>query len=76
MRTLVVGGGISGLTAGIALRRAGHDVTVFEKAAELEQVRLGTGLHIWPNAMKAFKQLEVDEAVHAVGMEEIGRAHV
>jgi 2-polyprenyl-6-methoxyphenol hydroxylase-like FAD-dependent oxidoreductase len=51
----VVGAGIGGLAAGIALRRSGWDVTVYEAAAEPRQ--LGSGLSIWPNAVRALRAL-------------------
>lgn len=35
MRIIVVGAGIGGLSAAIGLRRAGHDVSVLERAAQL-----------------------------------------
>src|SRR3990170_86539 len=68
-RALVVGAGIGGLTAAIGLQRAGWDVSVFERAEAIAQVQVGTGLHIWPNAMNACKQLELDRAVYEAGVE-------
>jgi len=35
---LIAGGGIGGLTAAIALRRAGFAVRVFERAPEIREV--------------------------------------
>ena len=73
-RALVIGAGIGGLTAAIALRQAGYEVSVFEQAPELRQIQVGTGLHVWPNAMKAFRQLGLEDAVHEAGME-VRRVH-
>ncbi|CAJ1370611.1 unnamed protein product, partial [Effrenium voratum] len=43
-KTVVVGGGIGGCAAAIALHRAGADVTVYEAAPELKE--LGAGINI------------------------------
>jgi 2-polyprenyl-6-methoxyphenol hydroxylase-like FAD-dependent oxidoreductase len=48
---VVVGAGIGGLTAAVALRRQGWDVTVLERAPALEPV--GAGLGLGPNALHA-----------------------
>lgn len=50
MKAMVIGGGIGGLTAAIALRRVGVEAEVFERAPELRE--LGAGLGLYPNAMK------------------------
>ena len=44
MKALIAGAGIGGLAAGIALRQAGLDVQVFERARELREI--GAGLMI------------------------------
>ncbi len=49
MRAMIVGAGIGGLTAAIALRRAGIDATVFERAGEIEEV--GAGILLAANAV-------------------------
>ena len=54
-RALVCGAGISGLTAGICLRRLGWHVTVFEKDSELRTA--GAGLNLWPNGVRVLKSL-------------------
>ena len=62
---MVVGGGIGGLTAAVALRRAGVEAVVFEKAGELREI--GAGISLWANAMKALQKLGLYEAVLAIG---------
>src|SRR5215475_9675690 len=47
----IIGGGIGGLTAAVALARKGLAAEVYEQAPVLEEVGAGVGL--WPNAMTA-----------------------
>ena len=47
----VIGGGIGGLTAAVALARKGLAAEVYEQAPVLEEVGAGVGL--WPNALTA-----------------------
>ncbi|MBG0568276.1 FAD-dependent monooxygenase [Actinoplanes aureus] len=54
---VVIGAGIGGLAAGLALQRRGWDVTVLERAPRLDAV--GAGLAVAPNALRALDQLGV-----------------
>jgi len=53
MKIAVIGAGIGGLTAAIALARQGMAVEVYEQAPALEEVGAGVGL--WPNAIAALE---------------------
>jgi FAD-dependent urate hydroxylase len=64
VRAIVIGGGIGGLCTGLALRRVGITATVFER---MREVRVGSGLTVWTNAMKALHRLGVGDAVWASG---------
>ena len=58
MKALVAGAGIGGLAAGIALREAGCEVEIFERARELREI--GAGLMIWPNGTRSLRALGVE----------------
>jgi len=64
VRIAIVGGGIGGLTAAVALRRAGADVTVLEQAPQLLPV--GASLQLGPNATRLLADLELLEPLRAV----------
>jgi 2-polyprenyl-6-methoxyphenol hydroxylase-like FAD-dependent oxidoreductase len=54
---LIVGGGIGGMAAALALSRLGSPVTVLEQAAELGEI--GAGIQLAPNAFAALDALGV-----------------
>jgi 2-polyprenyl-6-methoxyphenol hydroxylase-like FAD-dependent oxidoreductase len=62
---LIVGAGIGGLSAGLALRQARWDVRIFERAALARE--LGFGLGLAPNAIAALRELGVADVVLARG---------
>ncbi|HZT57700.1 MAG TPA: FAD-dependent monooxygenase [Pyrinomonadaceae bacterium] len=61
MRIVIVGGGIGGLSAALALRREGFEPRVFEQAPALLEV--GAAIAVWPNAMRVLRGLGLGEAV-------------
>jgi 2-polyprenyl-6-methoxyphenol hydroxylase-like FAD-dependent oxidoreductase len=62
---LIVGAGIGGLSAAIALRQAGWRVRVFERATSARE--LGFGLALAPNAVQALRSLGVADVVLSRG---------
>jgi salicylate hydroxylase len=64
-RIAIIGGGIGGLAAALAMHRRGLEVTVHEQSPKLSEVGAGVGLG--PNAVKACRVLGVDDQVVAVG---------
>lgn len=65
-RALVIGGGIGGLSAALALRQIGMDVQVFEATHEIREV--GAGVTLWSNAVRALQQLGLSDALRTIGM--------
>ncbi|QZI70804.1 FAD-dependent monooxygenase [Pseudomonas protegens] len=57
----IAGAGIGGLSAAIALLRAGHQVTVFEQSRAF--LRVGADINLTPNAVRALDGLGVGKTV-------------
>jgi 2-polyprenyl-6-methoxyphenol hydroxylase-like FAD-dependent oxidoreductase len=62
---VVVGGGLGGVTAAVALWAVGWQVTVLERAAEFGEV--GAGVGVMPNAMRALDALGLGDEVRRNG---------
>jgi salicylate hydroxylase len=62
----VVGGGIGGLTAALALLRAGLDVRVYEQATALSTA--GAGIQLAPNCSRILGRLGLLDEVERVGV--------
>lgn len=64
---IVIGAGIGGLIAALALRQIGMTVRVYERAPDLRSA--GAGLSLAPNAIQALRALDLDQAVRRLGTE-------
>ena len=65
LRAVVVGGGIGGMAAAVALDRAGIDVQVYEQARELTEV--GAGVSLAPNGLRMLDRLGVGAGIRRLG---------
>ncbi|SDQ95565.1 salicylate hydroxylase [Tsukamurella pulmonis] len=64
IRVAVIGGGIGGLTAALALESSGLSVTVFEKARELREI--GAGVVVRANGIRGLAAIGADGPVREV----------
>ncbi|HXQ51400.1 MAG TPA: 3-hydroxybenzoate 6-monooxygenase [Stellaceae bacterium] len=63
-QVIVVGGGIGGLAAALALARKGIASRVLEQAPEFKEI--GAGIQLGPNVFKMFARLGLTEAVSRI----------
>eukprot|EP00051_Salpingoeca_urceolata_P007709 m.99845 g.99845 ORF g.99845 m.99845 type:complete len:433 (-) comp15362_c0_seq2:25-1323(-) len=70
---LIVGSGIAGLSCAIALRRLGHDVTVFDKVRELRDA--GSGMSVIGHSLLLLRALGVDMASVGLKQEDVTLRH-
>ena len=61
----IIGGGIGGLTAALALQQSGFQAEVFEQAPELLEV--GSAIAIWSNATRVLQRLQLAEKIFEWG---------
>jgi salicylate hydroxylase len=62
----IIGAGIGGLAAALALRQIGCDVHVYEQAPELTEV--GGGINMGPNAVRVLQRLGLGPALDLVAV--------
>lgn len=65
MKIAIIGAGMGGLTAGIALKKFGHQVTIYEQAAEILPV--GAAISLWSNGVKCLNYLGLTDQIQALG---------
>ena len=61
----IVGGGIGGLTAAVALKQKGFQVQVIEQAPDFQPI--GAGITMQINAMQAFQRIGLADEIMAAG---------
>ena len=65
LKTIIIGSGMAGLTAGISLRQAGYEVEIYEKTSKLRPA--GAGISLWSNGIKVLNKIGLGREVAAIG---------
>ncbi|KOC90820.1 FAD-dependent urate hydroxylase HpxO [Winslowiella iniecta] len=65
MKAIVIGGGIGGICAAIALKRFGIETAVYEAVKQIKPV--GAAISIWPNGVKCLNWLGMKAPLRALG---------
>ncbi|WP_065649351.1 FAD-dependent urate hydroxylase HpxO [Pantoea eucrina] len=64
MKIIIIGAGIGGMSAAIALERAGFETEVYEAVAEMKPV--GAAISVWPNGVKCLNSLGLKQPLRAL----------
>jgi len=65
LKVIIVGAGMGGLTAAIALRQAGHQIELYDRVPELGAA--GAGVSLWSNGVKVLNRLGLGRQIAAIG---------
>jgi 2-polyprenyl-6-methoxyphenol hydroxylase-like FAD-dependent oxidoreductase len=73
-RVAIVGGGIGGLTAAVALHQRGFEVEVYERSSKLEEV--GAGLQVGPNGVKVIRALGLWDQFNKIAFQPVNQVSI
>ncbi|MCS6815027.1 MAG: NAD(P)-binding protein, partial [Cyanobacteria bacterium] len=65
LKAIVIGAGMGGLTAGIALQQAGYEVEVYDRVKELRPA--GAAISLWSNGVKVLNRLGLGSEIARIG---------
>ena len=65
MEIAIIGAGMGGLTTGIALKKFGHNVTIYEQAEQILPV--GAAISLWSNGVKCLNYLGLTDKIAKLG---------
>lgn len=65
LKVVIIGAGIGGLTAGIAMRQIGYEVEIYDRVRELRPV--GAGISLWSNGVKVVNRLGLGDRIAKIG---------
>ncbi|GLG84499.1 FAD-dependent urate hydroxylase HpxO [Acinetobacter calcoaceticus] len=65
MNVVIIGAGMGGLTTGIALKKFGHQVRIFEQTETILPV--GAAISLWSNGVKCLNYLGLTEKIAQLG---------
>lgn len=65
MNVMIIGAGMGGLTTGIALKKFGHQVRIFEQTEKILPV--GAAISLWSNGVKCLNYLGLTDKIAKLG---------
>lgn len=65
LKAIVIGSGMGGLTAAIALKQAGYTVELYDRVRELRPA--GAGISLWSNGVKVLNRLGLGQEIARIG---------
>ena len=65
LKVVIIGAGIGGLTAGIAMRQIGYEVEIYDRVKQLRPV--GAGISLWSNGVKVVNRLGLGDRIAKIG---------
>lgn len=65
LKAVIIGAGMGGLTAGIALRQAGYEVEIYDRVKELRPA--GAAISLWSNGVKVLNRLGLGQEIARMG---------
>lgn len=65
MKITIIGAGMAGLTTGIALKKFGHEVSIYEQTEKILPV--GAAISLWSNGVKCLNYLGLTDKIAQLG---------
>ncbi len=65
LKVIIIGAGMGGLTAGLALQQAGYTVEIYDRVKELRPA--GAAISLWSNGIKVLNRLGLNSAIAQIG---------
>ncbi|MGB8700523.1 MAG: FAD-dependent urate hydroxylase HpxO [Thermosynechococcaceae cyanobacterium] len=65
LKAIVIGAGMGGLTAAIALRQSGYTVEIYDRVSQLRPA--GAGISLWSNGVKVLNRLGLGRQIAQIG---------
>jgi FAD-dependent urate hydroxylase len=65
LKVVIIGAGMGGLTAGLALRQAGYEIEIYDRVPAL--LPAGAGVSLWSNGVKVLDRLGLGREIASIG---------
>ncbi len=65
LKAIVIGAGMGGLAAAIALKQVGYEVEIYDRVSQMRPV--GAGISLWSNGVKVLNRLGLGKEIAQIG---------